>query len=300
MPRKPGDAFRFGDGDSDSERIKIGDPRALSFLAAVRRAKPDLIHCHDGTAARWTRFMPFRPKAMMTLHQTYKPATMDHFDGIHALADWQAPDLAGFRGKVARINNWMPTLALASTAEIAQARALAGATLVDFLLVYLGRLEEVKGVHNLISAFRALPDPKLKLAIVGGGADEAALREQAKGETRITFMGHSSRPAAWYGAADLMVMPSRREPFALVALEAMACGAPILASNVDGFAEIFRDRPDCLIAPQDVGALSVGIAERAAHKAQPLIVRDHYDMARFDRALGVAAVTRFSHEIVSG
>lgn len=298
MWKKPGDALSFG--RPDVELIAFGDPRAFAFLGVARQVRPDLIHCHDGTAARWTRFIPFRPKAMMTLHQVYKPATMNHFDGIHALADWQTPDLAGFHGKVAKVNNWMPALGAASEADIAQARERSGANLTDFLVVYMGRLEEVKGVHHLITAFRALPAPSWKLAIVGTGLDDVALRDQAQGDPRITFIGHSSQPAAWYGAADLMAMPSRREPFALVALEAMACGAPILASRVDGFAEIFRDRPDCLTPPQDAGALSARIAERAAAKTGATIQRDRYDMARFDRAAGIAAVTRFSFEIVAG
>lgn len=297
MWRKPGDAFAFG--RADIERLPLGDPRALAFFTALGRVKPDLIHCHDGTAARWVRFAPFRPPALMTLHQVYKPVSMRHFDGVHALADWQTEALAGFRGLVAKINNWTPALASATEADIAAMRAKAGAQPDDFLVVYVGRLEEVKGVHHLIAAVRNLADPKLKLAIVGGGRDEAELKAQATGEARISFQGHSNMPAAWYGAADMMAMPSRREPFALVALEAMSCHAPIVASDIDGFSEIFRDRPDCLTPVQDPAALQGRIAARAAAKAGPGVVRDRYDMARFDRMAGVAALTRFSIEVLA-
>jgi glycosyltransferase involved in cell wall biosynthesis len=297
MPAKPGTAFDFARRDIRS--IVIRNPRAFSFLKAMYALKPDIVHCHDGTAARWLRFAPFRPPALVTLHIRYKPPTMSHFEGVHMLADWQREALSGFRGKIAKVNNWTPNIAPMTPKAIAAAREAAGAGPDDFLVVYVGRLEHVKGVDLLIDGFRALPDPKLRLAVVGVGLDEAATNARGAGDPRIRFIGYSSTPMAWYGAADLLVMPSRREPFALVALEAMACGAPIVATTVDGFSEMFRGREDCLVVPESSGALSEAIALRAARKTAPGIVRDSYDMARFERTAGVAAVTRFYDEVVA-
>jgi glycosyltransferase involved in cell wall biosynthesis len=224
---------------------------------------------------------------------------MDHLDGVHMLADWQGYEASGFRGALVKVNNWVPAMPSADALAIERARESTGAAAEDFLIAYVGRLEHVKGVDLLIDAVRALPDPRIKLAIVGVGLDEASLRARGSVDTRIRFVGYSSTPAAWYGAADLIVMPSRHEPFALVALEAMACGAPILASNVDGFAEIFRDRPDCLVPLEDPTALARGIAERMARKASPGPQRERFDLSRFDRAAGIAAVTRFYDEVLA-
>jgi glycosyltransferase involved in cell wall biosynthesis len=235
----------------------------------------------------------------MTLHIRFKK-TMDRFEGVHMLADWQAPALASFKGKVVKINNWTPTIAEVDAAATAEARTLAGASADDFLVVAVGRVESfVKGLDLLIDAIRSLPDPKLKLAIVGVGKDEGELRQRAAGDDRIRFIGYSNTPAAWYGAADLVAMPSRREPFALVALEAMACGVPIVAAEVDGFGEMFRDRRDCLVKPFEMPPLADAIRLRAAAKTAPGIVRDSYDMSRFDRRAGVAAITRFYDEVIA-
>jgi glycosyltransferase involved in cell wall biosynthesis len=182
--------------------------------------------------------------------------------------------------------------------SVDRAREEAGAGVNDFLVVFVGRLEHVKGVDILIDAIRSLPDASLKLAIVGGGRDEAEISERASRDPRITFVGYSDRPADWYGAADLVVMPSRAEPFALVALEAMASGAPILASNVDGFAEIFRNRKEALVPPEEPGALAAAIARCRAAKTGTGPARAFYDMSRFNRSSGIAAVTRFYNEIV--
>lgn len=297
MPAKPGAAFDFA--RQDVQRLALKSPRALSFIAAVNRVKPDIIHCHDGTAARWIRFSPFRTPSLVTLHIRYKPATMSRFEGVHMLADWQLPALSKFRGKVAKVNNWTPNIAPATPEAIAATRESSGAEPDDFLVVFVGRLEWVKGIDLLIDAFKGLNNPRLKLAVVGVGLDEAETRRRGASDPRIQFMGYSSSPMAWYGAADLVVMPSRREPFALVALEAMAAGAPIIATRQDGFPEMFRDRPDCLVETESATALAEGIAARAARKTAPDIVRDSYDMSRFERKAGVAAVTRFYDEVIA-
>ncbi len=297
MPAKPGTAFDFAREDVRS--AVIGDPRALSFLKIMYGLKPDIVHCHDGTAARWLRYAPFRPPALVTLHIRYKPATMSNFDGVHLLADWQHDALSGFRGEIAKVNNWIPNVAASTPDAIAAAREAAGASADAFLVVFVGRLENVKGVDLLIDGFRALPDPRLRLAVVGVGMDEAAMKARGDGDPRIRFIGYSSTPTAWYGAADLLVMPSRREPFALVALEAMACGAPIVATRIDGFPEMFRGREDCLVEPESPSALSNAISLRAARKRSPGIVRDAYNMTRFERTTGVAAVTRFYDDVIA-
>ena len=66
MPADPGTAFDFARKDVRS--VVIGKPRAFSFLKTMYALKPDIVHCHDGTAARWLRFAPFRPPALVTLH----------------------------------------------------------------------------------------------------------------------------------------------------------------------------------------------------------------------------------------
>lgn len=111
------------------------------------------------------------------------------------------------------------------------------------LLLWVGRLEKLKGVDILVSALAQLEAPGARLLIVGGDEHADGLRAelQAQAEAagvgdRIHFEGavpHQRLPL-YYSAADVCVVPSYYESFGLVAVEAMACGTPVVASRVGG------------------------------------------------------------------
>jgi D-inositol-3-phosphate glycosyltransferase len=70
--------------------------------------------------------------------------------------------------------------------------------------------------------------------------------------------------AAWMRAADVVVVPSRREPLGLAAVEALACGTPVVASSVGGLREVVRDGENgLLIPPEDPGALAAALGRLA-------------------------------------
>jgi len=126
-----------------------------------------------------------------------------------------------------------------------------------------GRLEKVKGIDIMISAFvqiaTAVPDAQLVIA--GRGSQREALERQVaeKGLTdRVRFLGLLDRDAlrAAYHDADLFVMPSRSEGFPVALLEAMATGLPFVASDVGGAGEIATEKTGRLVPPQDVLALT--------------------------------------------
>src|SRR5438093_12554919 len=115
-----------------------------------------------------------------------------------------------------------------------------------------------------------------RLSIVGGDADEpldgheAALRERlgrlGLGKA-VTFVGAQpqDRLPAWYVAADATVLPSYYESFGMVALEAMACGSPVIASRVGGLVTTVRDGvTGFLVSESDVEALADRIATLVA------------------------------------
>ena len=110
-----------------------------------------------------------------------------------------------------------------------------------FNLVSVGHLIERKGHHHVIDAMPALEDATLRIA--GSGPEEAALREQARArgvEDRVHFVGslHQDSLRTLYNAADALVLASSREGWANVLLEAMACGTPVVASDVWGTPEV--------------------------------------------------------------
>ena len=127
--------------------------------------------------------------------------------------------------------------------EKARAREKLGLT-DERIVLSVGRIEPLKGLDILIGAMAKLEDSDgTRLLIVGGnpGIDPEIdrlrfLAERLGLQNKVTFAGtvaHTDLPT-YYGAADVFVFPSYYESFGLVALEAMACGIPVIASRVGG------------------------------------------------------------------
>jgi D-inositol-3-phosphate glycosyltransferase len=149
----------------------------------------------------------------------------------------------------------------------AEARRMLGLRPVPTLL-FVGRIQRLKGVDILIQAAAALRDDlgALQVLIVGGTEDGTGQRtsEEAReiarlrqevtdlglGDT-VQFVGavEQSRLAEYYRAADVTVMPSTYESFGLVAVESLACGTPVVASRVGGLATIVRDGENGALVP---------------------------------------------------
>lgn len=112
------------------------------------------------------------------------------------------------------------------------------------ILLSVGHLIERKGHHLAIRALLDLPE--WRLAIVGEGPERASLQRlthELGMERRVTFCGtqpHSALPL-FYSAADILILASSREGWANVLLESMACGTPVVASNIPGNPEVVRD-----------------------------------------------------------
>lgn len=120
----------------------------------------------------------------------------------------------------------------------------------DKLILCVGRIDPLKGVDKLMKALPYLRDiPRLKLVVVGGGEDSQPEIEQLRklagsagmGDT-VTFTGlvkHEELPC-YYSAADVCVVPSYYESFGLVALESLACGTPVVATDVGNLRSVIR------------------------------------------------------------
>jgi glycosyltransferase involved in cell wall biosynthesis len=116
-------------------------------------------------------------------------------------------------------------------------------TTKPFILA-LGRTIRRKGFHLLIEAFAQLNDPDWKLVIAGEGRELDTLKQQAHPlRDRVLFTGLVEGPDKRYllQHCQFMAAPSLEESFGNVALEAMACAKPVIASNASGFAEIIKD-----------------------------------------------------------
>ncbi|GAB3476375.1 glycosyltransferase family 4 protein [Amycolatopsis cihanbeyliensis] len=174
------------------------------------------------------------------------------------------------------------------------------------LLLYFGRLEWEKGVQDLLEALPRIRrgHPGTRLVIAGNGRHLEELVEQSRRlriRRAVDFVGHLSDRdlRAVLAAANAVVLPSRYEPFGIVALEAAAAKAPLVASTAGGLGEVVIDGETGLaFAPGDVPALAGAVdavladasaAGRRAHAAQSRLAAD-FDWHRI--AAATAAVYR--------
>jgi len=116
------------------------------------------------------------------------------------------------------------------------------------LVTYCGRLVHEKGVQDLLAAVPRLRRRHrgLRVVVAGTGPAETELRQQARSlrlGRSVVFAGFvpDADMAALVAAADCAVVPSRYEPFGMVALEAVAAGTPVVAADVGGLAEVVAD-----------------------------------------------------------
>ncbi|GAA4887757.1 glycosyltransferase family 4 protein [Actinomycetospora straminea] len=131
-------------------------------------------------------------------------------------------------------------------------------------LLYLGRLEWEKGVHDLVAALPAIrrAHPGTTLAVAGTGSCSDWLAERARVarvRRAVRLLGHVDDATLrdLLARADAAVLPSRYEPFGITALEAAAAGAPLVASRAGGLGEVVVDGVTGLsFAPGDVPGLA--------------------------------------------
>ncbi|MBD3221967.1 glycosyltransferase [bacterium] len=141
----------------------------------------------------------------------------------------------------------------------------------------VGRLCPTKGLDTLFWAATLLRGrwPGLRLVLVGtdtrGGSYGDELRRLARDlRISVTFCGYRSRAARLMRAFDMLVVPSRAEPFGLVTLEALARGVPVVATRSGGSREIVRDGCEGLLVPPAdpealAAAISLMLADHALH-----------------------------------
>lgn len=188
-----------------------------------------------------------------------------------------------------------------------EARNRFGLDEADPVLVSVGWLIERKGFHRVIEV---LPDlvrqyPRLRYLIVGGatGADnmEAQLRQQVTDlglEEHVRFLG-SMQPddLKWpLSAADLFVLATRREGWANVFLEAMACGLPVVTTDVDGNPEVVcKPELGSIVPFGDASALAQALREGLSHDWDRRAIRAYAEENSWDNR--IARLTRVFKEI---
>lgn len=160
--------------------------------------------------------------------------------------------------------------------------------------VAAGRLTYQKGFDRLIDLFAALA-PDAHLTILGDGPDRAALEVRAQARdiaTRIAFAGFQTRPWPFYAGADAFLLPSRWEGMPNAALEALACGTPVIATpESGGIGEVATAAPAGAVTVATWGE-AFATATRAV-RAQPMTaLRESLLPERFTLARATESLAR--------
>jgi len=136
---------------------------------------------------------------------------------------------------------------------------------IKHMIVFTGKLAEFKGVDVLMQAAaiyeKALGD--VSTLIVGDGGELSSLQTLASqlDLSGVHFLGHQSQDkvARIMNVSDLAVVPSRVEPFGLVAIEALACGTPVVATNQGGLPEFVNGKVGALVDVEDTQGLAAAV-----------------------------------------
>lgn len=120
----------------------------------------------------------------------------------------------------------------------------------SFLVLFVGRLLVIKGIEDLISVARGTPG--IEYLFIGDGPLKYYLKNESENSRNIHFIcsvANKELPV-YYNAADIFVMPSQyKEGLGRVAVEALSCGTPVIASNLGGIAQILDDSVSILVTP---------------------------------------------------
>jgi len=284
--------------------------RLLRALAAMRPGLPEAVVCTDSTAyfALWAAWRLWGLRAVLfpqgwiyspgraadyprSVAWLYK-ATMcfcaraaplvgclsgEIYRGLESLGArprrlWYAPNCVD-------MDRWRPQTRPPENAEPGKQ------------LLFVGRFSPQKGLDVLLDAFAIVLEkhPDTRLRLYGGGEDDGGQYHQQARRLGITgaveFCGLVPQEALApvYSAADVLVMPSRSEGHALTPLECLACGTPVIASDIPGLRETVRDGLNgLLVPPGEAGPLAAaicrfieepGLAERLRGAARPSVRR---------------------------
>lgn len=135
----------------------------------------------------------------------------------------------------------------------------------DKIVLYAGRLTENKGIDVLLNSAKKYENGKILTIIAGGGGLLKELKAQVAelNLQDIVFIGDQTQEnlSKLYNIADVLAVPSRIEGFGLVAIEALACGTPVVATNKGGMTDFINDEVGALVDVEDDTMLEIEISK---------------------------------------
>ena len=285
---------------------------AAKMAEVTRNCDLDVIHVHYAIPHATCAYLAKQilaeqgiaiPKVITTLHGTditlvgADPSFYDitrfsirSSDGItavsHYLAD-ETKEVFKIENNIKVIHNFYDEERFKPSATICQRSQFANDD--EFLLMHVSNFRPVKRTLDVIDIFEKV-SAKLpaKLLLIGEGPDTILARRQItkKGLTdNVIFLGNQNRVEAILPCADLFLLPSEEESFGLAALEALACGVPVIGTSGTGLVEVVDDEVNGYL-------LSVGDTTSMADKAIKLL-QDETKLKKFKESASRLVAKKF-------
>ncbi|CQD20916.1 glycosyl transferase, group 1 family protein [Mycobacterium europaeum] len=280
--------FCFG-ADMMAWTLAMGHSMVRAGLSLKKRGshrpwRPDVVHAHDWLVAHPAIALAqfYDVPMVSTIHATEAGRHSGWVSGsisrqVHAVESWLVRESDSLITCSASMADEITELFGPGLAAITVIRNGIDAARWPFAerrprtgpaeLLYLGRLEYEKGVHDVIAALPRIrrTHPGTTLTIAGEGTQQEWLVEQARKHRvlkAIRFAGHLDHAELLpvLHRVDAAVLPSHYEPFGIVALEAAAAGTPLVTSNIGGLGEaVINGRTGVSCAPRDVAGLAAAV-----------------------------------------
>lgn len=244
----------------------------VSALCGRSAPAPDLVHCHDwmtalaGVALRSRLGVPM----VLTVHLAQVSRINLALENLGlACANSVIVNSHGVAEEIASRGLALTrSVVFPNGVDLERFCSLPGSQ-AGRMILFVGRLVQQKGVDVLLRAFAAVlrKCPGVRLVIAGDGYQRLYLERLSRHlglPPNVEFVGWQTGPALTrlYQSAGMVVVPSTYEPFGLVALEAMACGRPVVASRTGGLAEVVTDGTiGYLVPPADHLSLAQRMAQ---------------------------------------
>lgn len=246
-------------------------------LQLKQRSNVQLVHTYHSLGAIKYQGVPQRP-AIAETRLAIEQQILEQADRIVATSPQEEQQLRSLISSHGMIDV-IPGGTDLSTFHVipkAEARSQLGFAIHEQLVLYVGRFDPRKGIETLVRSVAKLKAENsatpLRLVIVGGSdPDQIDGEERSRIESLVHALklaehtqfvgqiGHDRLPL-YYTAADVCVIPSHYEPFGLVAIEAMACGTPVVASDVGGLKfTVIPGETGWLVPPKDVDGFAAAI-----------------------------------------
>lgn len=301
-------------------RLKVAhkhDPRHLTQLKKIlKKEKPQILHLHlwnpGGCRYAFRAVNKKQTKLIATEHDPFplkglknriKKNCLKKTDLTIAVSnanhDMLVKNYPELKGKIVTIHNGIDIknfqnniIRFSSQHKKQVKEKLFKADLNDFIILSVAALHERKGLKYLIEAYAKVREknPKSKLVIVGEGPERKKLEKLIKNlklDNDVLLTGERKNVAQILKSGDLFLLPSIKEAFGLVLVEAMAIGLPVVGTNAGGIPEIIENnKSGKIVEAGNSGQLADTIIELMENEPlrQKLAYVGHHEVKKFDVA----------------